>query len=169
MFLYTFHQVVSLNIFHELLVHKENIEGGSHHSCMLHNACCKLHSCKIREAIRCNRNRIFIGITSCRVYDRFFVKRCNKCQEFGHYKENCPKVDVCGYCSENHPSEECSLKNETDLTLLKCANCKVNNLECSGHSTFWSKCPSYIIAQKRLKSTISYYDNHACTAGHLND
>ena len=126
-------------------------------------------SCNIREAIRRNRNRIFIGITSCRVYDRFFVKRCNKCQEFGHYKENCTKADVCGYCSEDHPSEECTLKNETDLTLLKCANCKVKNLECSGHSTFWSKCPSYIIAQKRLKSTISYYDNHDCTAGHLND
>ena len=125
-------------------------------------------SCKIREAIRSNRNRIFIGITSCRVYDRFFVKRCNKCQEFGHYKENCTKADVCGYCSGDHPSEECRHKDSTDLTVLKCANCKANNMECSGHSAFWSKCPSYIIAQKRLKSTVPYYDNHPCTATYLN-
>ena len=103
-----------------------------------------------------------------RVYDRFFVKHCNKCQEFGHYKENCTKADVCGYCSGDHPSEECKHKDSTDLTVLKCANCKANNMECSGHSTFWSKCPSYIIAQKRLKSTVPYYDNHPCTATYLN-
>lgn len=125
-------------------------------------------SCKIRDSIRSNRNRVFIGITSCRVYDRFFVKRCNKCQEFGHYKNNCTKQDVCGYCGGNHPSEGCSLKISPDPTKLKCANCKANNLECSGHSTFWPKCPSYIIAQKKLKSTIPYFDNHACTTGYLN-
>ena len=35
--------------------------------------------CKIRDAIRLNRNRIFIGVNSCRVFDRFFIKCCNNC------------------------------------------------------------------------------------------
>ena len=38
-------------------------------------------SCAIRNVIKANRNRLFIGLTSCKVYDRFYIKRCNNCQE----------------------------------------------------------------------------------------
>ena len=54
-------------------------------------------SAKIRDALRSMQNRVFLGISSCRVYDRFFIKRCNKCQEFGHYKADCPYQSCRGH------------------------------------------------------------------------
>ena len=117
-------------------------------------------TCEIRNMIRRNRNHIYVGISSCRVLDRFFIKRCNKCQDFGHYKSDCTSDhEVCGYCGENHSSEICPLKDTSDLSQLSCHNCKKAGLEHKGHSTFWNKCPVYLSAQKKLKSTIPYYDN----------
>lgn len=118
---------------------------------------------KIRDAIKHNGNRLFIGISSCRVFDRFFVKRCNKCQSFGHYKDQCKGHAVCGYCAESHCSEDCPIKDSKDCSLLKCHNCKENGLDYIGHSTFWPKCPSYLLAQKKLRSTIPYYDSQRKT------
>ena len=125
-------------------------------------------SCRIRDLIKTNRNRLFIGISSCRVFDRFFIKRCNKCQGFGHYKGNCPNQEVCGYCGEGHSSEGCPLKETDDFCNMKCINCKRNNLSESGHSTFWPSCPSYIAAQKKLRSTIPYYENKVLVGPSLN-
>ena len=116
-------------------------------------------SSQIRDLIKNNRNRIYIGINSCRVFDRFFVKRCNNCHEFGHYKDSCTNVVKCGHCGENHQSDSCTLKDSSDISLLSCCNCKTIGLEHKGHSTFWNKCPAYTIAQRKLKSTIPYYDN----------
>ena len=116
-------------------------------------------STKIRDVIKSNRNRVFIGINSCRVFERFFIKRCNKCQEFGHYKADCTKKEeVCGFCGGAHASEGCSLKDSKDFSKFSCTNCKKKKLVHSGHSTFWLNCPTYIAAQKRLKSTIPYYE-----------
>ena len=114
---------------------------------------------KIRDMIKTNRNKLFIGISSCRVFDRFFVKRCNKCQEFGHYKADCKNKEVCGYCGEGHSSETCGLKEGADYKAMKCVNCKRNKLCDSGHSAFWPSCPAYKAAQNKLRKTISYYDN----------
>ena len=116
-------------------------------------------SSKIRNFIKNSRNRVFIGISSCRVFDRFFVKRCNNCQEFGHYKDSCTNPVKCGHCGENHQSDTCTLKDSPDLSLLSCCNCKSLGLDHKGHSTFWNKCPAYNIAQKKLQSSIPYYDN----------
>ena len=40
---------------------------------------------RIRDAIKSNWNRLYIGVQAIKVYDRFYVKRCNKCNQFGHY------------------------------------------------------------------------------------
>ena len=125
-------------------------------------------SCEIRNAIKSNRNRVYIGISSCRVYDRFYVKRCNNCQKFGHFKDNCTNNTVCGHCAGNHSSEHCSLKDETDFSKLKCANCKDTSGGRCGHSAFWFQCPAYKAAQSKLKSTIPYYDNETDTNRNLN-
>lgn len=114
----------------------------------------------IRDAISAHHNRLYIGLESCRVYDRFYVKRCNKCNCFGHYKAHCSNKVTCGYCtSESHESEQCPLKNSKDCTLFSCINCKRNGLPHEGHSAFWYNCPSYIVAQKKMQSTIPYYDS----------
>ena len=117
-------------------------------------------SSRIRNLIKNNRNRLYIGINSCRVFDRFFVKRCNNCQEFGHYKDKCTNEVKCGHCGGDHQSDNCELKKDsTDPSLLSCCNCKASGLNDKGHSTFWNKCPAYVIAQKKLRSSIPYYDN----------
>ena len=94
-------------------------------------------SCKIRDLIKSNRHRLFIGISSCRVYDRFYIKRCNNCQDFGHYEDKCTKSVKCGYCGLNHKSNTCHLKDLKDVSKLKCPNCTTNfpNKAC-GHSAF---------------------------------
>ena len=125
-------------------------------------------SCSMRDAIRSNRNRVYVGINSCRVFDRFYVKRCNKCQKFGHFQINCPNQKTCGYCSGSHESDSCTLKEAHDITKLKCANCKHDGLPDCGHSTFWHQCPSYMNAQKKLKSTIPYYDAATTSNSNLN-
>ena len=67
-----------------------------------------------------------------------------------------------------HESNSCPLKETNDFTELKCANCKHDGLDYSGHSTFWHQCPSYIIAQKKMKSTIPYYDTASKDGSKLN-
>ena len=113
----------------------------------------------IRDVISANRNRLFVGLESCRVYDRFYVKRCNECNCFGHYKAKCPNKASCTFCaSEEHNSETCPLKDSRDHSKFKCINCKRSGLSCEGHSAAWFKCPAYIIAQKKIQSTIPYYE-----------
>ena len=113
----------------------------------------------IRDAITTQRNKIYIGLQSCKVYDRFYVKRCNKCNCFGHYKAQCQNVSSCGYCaSVDHESKDCPLKNSSDFTKFLCVNCKKAGLSHVGHSAFWHNCPTYKSEQKKMQSTIPYYD-----------
>ena len=114
---------------------------------------------KIRGAIRSERNRVFLGVTCCRVYDRFHIKRCNKCQEYGHFKDACTNRPCCAYCTEEHESEECPHKEENHAT-HSCINCKRAGYDdFKGHTAFYYKCPAYIAAQNRLKSSIPYYES----------
>ena len=114
---------------------------------------------KIRDAIKSNWNKLYIGMEAVKVYDRFYVKRCNKCNQFGHYAKDCENQKVCGVCcSEDHESEVCPLKDTTDTTLIKCINCRRQKLEEVGHKASWFKCPAYIEAQKKVRGTIPYYD-----------
>ena len=114
----------------------------------------------IRDAISARKNRLFLGVTSCKVYDRFYVKRCNKCNCFGHYKSDCPNSVLCGYCmSKDHESHCCPLRSSESSTNFKCSNCQNAGLDHEGHSALWFNCPSYKMAQKRLQSSIPYYES----------
>ena len=114
---------------------------------------------RIRDAIKSNWNRLYIGIQAIKVYDRFYVKRCNKCNQFGHYAKDCNNQKVCGVCcSEDHESQGCPNKDTTDMTTVKCINCRKRGLEENGHKASWFKCPAYIEAQKKVRGTIPYYD-----------
>ena len=91
------------------------------------------------------------------VVDSFHVKRCNKCQAFGHYADKCVSVStVCGYCCENHKSNDCILKDSNRNT-HRCFNCRAVGIEeFEGHATFFRDCPAYVIQQKKLESSIAY-------------
>ena len=41
---------------------------------------------EVRKAIKANKDRLFVGMSSYRVVDRFYIKRCNKCRQYGHYE-----------------------------------------------------------------------------------
>ena len=115
----------------------------------------------IRAAIKSSGNKLYLSKRVCNVADNFHVLRCNKCQAFGHYASKCAEEtpQVCGYCSEQHKSAECHLKDSPPHT-HKCANCATSSLTAAGHNTFSMKCPAYKIQQDKLKSSISYdYSN----------
>ena len=88
----------------------------------------------MRNALETANNRICIELQSCRVVDRLFVRRCNKCQLFNHYHNDC-KADVatCGKCGENHDTRECQSPT------AKCINCFKNKHEDTAHETSWRK------------------------------
>ena len=113
---------------------------------------------KIRDVLHNRGNRIVIEAISVRVYDRFYVKRCNRCNGFGHYANSCQEPQSCGVCASlNHQSSECDDKNTTGTQHLNCINCKRSNRKSQGHSASSRTCETYIAAQKKLKVNIPYY------------
>ena len=94
--------------------------------------------------------RIFIGLSACKVIDRYHILQCYKCQQFGHKKgsSNCPLInsdkEVCLYCSGNHPSRSCPEKaNEDSFKCNNCLNSKDPSVRSNstGHKTTSINCP----------------------------
>ena len=115
---------------------------------------------KIRSLISKQRDRIYLGSRSHYVFDHFHVKRCNKCQSFNHYAQEC-KADhhTCGHCSGRHTSEDCPVKT---LPASRCCNnCKSSpfDSEKHSHSAFDRNCPSYQSEQSKQKDKIAYYQS----------
>ena len=114
---------------------------------------------KIRELLHRMDNRIHIGLAKYRVHDRFYIKRCNKCQAYHHYENECGKDVICGYCrSHSHVSKKCSKKDKSHRE-QSCYNCQISGKDESvynGHNTMWYNCPTYKEEQLKLKKTINY-------------
>ena len=116
----------------------------------------------IRRAISNHDDFVHMGKLVHKVVDRFYVRRCNNCQIYGHHKDKCPtpRNPVCGYCADTtHMSNACPIKSGAK-SAFTCQNCKSKNLKFQGHSTFWYNCPSYKEQQKKLERSIDYdYSN----------
>ena len=57
---------------------------------------------EVRNAIAHNGDRVFLGLTSCRAFDKFWATQCRHCQKFGHTKGRCPTKNTspaCGFCA----------------------------------------------------------------------
>ena len=109
----------------------------------------------VRQAISNLGEKIFYGRSLCMVYDRFFVRRCNKCQGFGHYFNECKHNVVCSFCSGSHNSTDC--RHTTDFSKHCCINCKTNSFDHVNHATTSRVCKSYQNAQEKLKQSIPYF------------
>ncbi len=112
----------------------------------------------IRKVMKMTGDRVYIDLVAHRVIDRYFVKRCNKCQEFGHYElKNCSNNVCCAYCRQNHKSTDFNQVEDGDVEHYECVNCKRENKPYVGHSSLWHKCPSFVEQQKKVKKSIPYY------------
>ena len=105
----------------------------------------------LREVLRHTKDRVTLGLTSCKIYDRYHIKRCNNCQNFGHYAKDCPSKNVpnCGKCSGDH------LTNDCDAFDRKCINCVRMKLTDIHHPAMSYKCPCLIKEQDLLKKKLN--------------
>ena len=113
---------------------------------------------EIRKAIKDNHNKIYIELDAYRVVDRFYIKRCNKCQKFGHYEKDCQNEMCCAYCTHPHSSFQCDEVDEDDSEHYCCNNCEEAGETSMGHSAMWHNCPTYLKLQNKLRKSIPYYN-----------
>ena len=107
------------------------------------------------------KQKVYIGWSSCAVYEHIDVVRCFKCQEYNHISANCKSAAaVCCFCSESHDGvKECPHKG--DEKSFKCANCcKANakyglNIDVS-HSVMSQQCPVLRKKIEQKKKNIRY-------------
>lgn len=71
------------------------------------------------------------------------VRRCFRCQAYGHVAAKCNRAECCGYCASSHLSTLCKVSR--DPAKHTCSNCKGSHQ--SGHSS----CPYQIRAVERYK------------------
>ena len=105
----------------------------------------------LREGFRRAKDKLLMGVNTCKIYDRRQTKRCNNCQKFGHFVANCPTSNEpsCGKCSESHSTRDCTSIERG------CINCRRNNLEHKSHSAFYHKCPTLLKYQEESEQTTS--------------
>ena len=101
-------------------------------------------STALREVIKRGNDKLRIGLYSCRVYDQApQVKRCNKCQRFGHWVASCSVNNgvACAKCgSENHESRNCP--NPDNKKCINCIRAGVVNIH-PPHTADSPSCPCF--------------------------
>ena len=108
------------------------------------------------------------------VYDHFHVRRCYNCQGLNHSVKNksgeirCTSPAACAFCAGNHSTSTC--QHEETPSLHNCINCSSKGIstELCKHRADSSQCPTYISAQKKLKSQIPWYNNNKNTNNNTN-
>ena len=116
----------------------------------------------LRKGFRNYKDKVTIGLMSCKVYDRFHVKRCNNCQGLGHYYKECPTPNIpcCAKCSQNHATNTCNIE------VKKCVNCSKAGKE-TNHTAFDPKCPSLLIeVEKKRKANETHLNSQRPIMGH---
>ena len=109
---------------------------------------------QLRQHLTKHGDRLIIGIISCKVYDRVYVKRCANCQHFGHYFAQCPCKDEpsCALCGNNHETRSCPTP---ETSVKKCINCVRNGQENTNHAASSTDCP---IFKRELKAYTQSYN-----------
>ena len=82
----------------------------------------------------------------CKIYDKYHVLQCFKCQGFGHKSGECREEQICVKCSQNHRIQQCP--NED----MKCVNCFNGNLQETEHWANYVKCPKYVEQVAKIRN-----------------
>ena len=102
----------------------------------------------LRDILKQFRDKLTLGLSPCKVFDQYHVKRCNKCQLFGHYYKDCTSAECCAKCGGNHLTKGCG------STEKKCINCVRGGIGTQDHYTFDTNCPSLLKQQVLIKQRI---------------
>ena len=103
---------------------------------------------EIRTLVRGGGGYIFIGLSRCSAYDRFWVKQCYHCQTYGHVSSDCPKKHedpCCAFCAGNHESKSCRNKDHP-----KCTNCSGDSTRSCDHYALSPDCPLLVLQRNRV-------------------
>ena len=107
----------------------------------------------IRQGLKTFKDKITMGITTCKIYDQFNVKRCNNCQGYGHFYKDCPtpETNVCANCGNDHSTKDCT------STAENCVNCsKAGKSDCE-HRSDDPKCPTLCQQQEKIKANLNMH------------
>ena len=101
----------------------------------------------LRKGLRNFNDKLVIGLTTCKIYSRYHIKRRNNCQEYGHYYRDCPTPDVhfCAKCGLDHPTNSC------DATVKSCINCSKAGKTELNHTAYDPACPSLLGQIEKMK------------------
>lgn len=113
---------------------------------------------RIRELIL--QSKLFVGLSSLKAYDRFYIQRCQNCLGFYHKKSECTKPFICKYGCINHDATTtCPISSDTDKH--SCTNCKNSSKteiksKYDSHHGVSSTCPIYIDLLNKKKQNTTY-------------
>ena len=101
-------------------------------------------SSSLRKLLTNFNDKVTIGSTCCKVYDRRNVKRCNNCFKFGHFAAQCPAEEpTCGFCSESHQTRSCPNKESGVPICCNCSNSDDDSANAVDHPAYSFNCPMY--------------------------
>lgn len=101
------------------------------------------------------QDKVYIGWNRCRIIDHLRITRCFNCQKYGHNAKVCKSETACGKCAKHHSTRDCP---DDKTKLRQCANCIRSKLSGNNiaHTTYDSKCPSYIRQVTELTAKTTY-------------
>ena len=104
----------------------------------------------LRELITKNGDKLRVGMKRCPVYNRFFVKRCFGCQQYGHFHAQCPTKNIfsCSNCAGDHESRVC----EASSSDHRCVNCMRAGKTDINHTASSLSCPVFVNELNKVKS-----------------
>lgn len=106
-----------------------------------------------RRVIR--KERIYIGLRSCRAREYLGLSRCFKCQAFGHIGKFCNRKAACSRCGEEgHHTGQCKEKSGQ----RRCVNCRRAGMKEVNHAVGWLGCPALQGQRRRLVERTLYDD-----------
>ena len=73
----------------------------------------------LRDVIKQFKDRLALGLSSCKVYDQYHIKRCNRCQQFGYYYKDCTAIECCAKCGSDHPTNTCESAEKKYINCIR--------------------------------------------------